>query len=222
MGSGVAAEASGERSEAGGGVGGAPCGASACCCRFLLSSASQGGTAADTSSTAGSFAATPELVATGWLAAGAAADGSARSRAARIQGGSSLAAALEAGPGRLVLSAAAAGDGRTWAGAGSADGAPLSPSERSRAARRRSFSSSIAGEKPSWASVRAQVANVSLCARGGKARALGKRTRRGTTSSRTLRVGASRPCRYFCTGVSLRLIRGSTEDHLRWAPRTRS
>jgi hypothetical protein len=150
VGSGVAAEASGERSEAGGGVGGAPCGASACCCRFLLSSASQGGTAADTSSTAGSFAATPELVATGWLAAGAAADGSARSRAARIQGGSSLAAAVEAGPGRLVLSAAAAGDGRTWAGAGSADGAPLSPSERSRAARRRSFSSSIAGEKPSW------------------------------------------------------------------------
>ena len=142
MGTGVAAEASGERSEAGGGVGGALCVASACCCRFLLSSACQGGTAADTWSTVGSSAATPELVATGWLAAGAAADGSARSRAARIQGGSSLAAA---GPGRLLLSAAAAGDGRTWAGAGSAV-APLSPSERSRAARSRSFSSSIAGK----------------------------------------------------------------------------
>ena len=151
MGTGVAAEASGARSEAGGGVGGAPCGASACCCRFLLSSASHGGTAADTSlSTAGSSTATPELVASGWLAAGAAADGSARSRAARIQGGSSLAAAAEGVPwlGRLLLSAAAADGGRTWSGAGSAAGAPFSLSERSRAARRRSFSSSIAGKEP--------------------------------------------------------------------------
>ena len=151
MGTGVAAEASGARSEAGGGVGGAPCGASACCCRFLLSSASHGGTAADTSlSTAGSSTATPELVAAGWLAADAAAGGSARSRAARIQGGSSLAAAAEGVPwlGRLLLSAAAADGGRTWSGAGSAAGAPFSLSERSRAARRRSFSSSIAGKEP--------------------------------------------------------------------------